>query len=61
MARQDKNSAEPVIKLRRLVKLGNSLYVCIPREFIALHDLKKGEKVPVLANHIMKVVPMKEA
>lgn len=55
-----KKNDGPVAKIRRIVKCGNSFYISIPPEFVRKHDLKKGEKVPVLANHIMKVVPMKE-
>ena len=53
---------EPVVKLRKVVKggSGDSLYICLPREFIRLHGLKRGDKVPVLAGQILKVVPMKE-
>ena len=51
---------DPIVKLRRVVKCGSSFYIAIPQEFIKKHGIQKGEKIPVFANHIMKVVPMKE-
>lgn len=62
MKRRHTLNSETVVKLRKIVRggSGDSLYICLPREFIKLHNLKKGDKVPVLADHILKVVPMKE-
>ena len=51
---------KPVVKTRRIIKHGKSYYISIPHEFMKRHNLKKGQPVPVLANHIMKVVPMQE-
>ena len=50
----------PIIKLRSVLKSGSSYYISIPPEFIQLHGIKKGDRLPVLADHIMKVVPMNE-
>ena len=55
-----KNSQDPIIKLRRVVKCGSSFYISMPKEFVKKHGIERGEKLPVLANHILKVVPMKE-
>lgn len=62
MKKKKQLNFEPVMKLRKIIRAGSgdSLYICLPREFIKLHGLKKGDKVPVLAGHILKVVPMKE-
>ena len=49
-----------VVKLRRVIKSGASYYISMPQEFVRKHGIKKGERLPVLANHILKVVPMKE-
>ena len=49
-----------ILKLRKIVKHGNSFYIAIPREFMLRHNLKQGDHLPVLANHILKIVPMKE-
>lgn len=51
---------ELVVKLRRVIKNQSSYYISIPPEFIRLHGIKKGDKLPVLAGHIMKVVPMND-
>ena len=52
---------DPIVKLRKVIYTGKSYYICIPKAFIKRHGIKKGEKLPVLANHIMKVIPMKES
>jgi len=55
-----KENSGPIVKLRRVLKSGSSYYISIPPEFIHLHGIKKGDRLPVLADHIMKVVPMNE-
>jgi hypothetical protein len=56
----EKKKRNPVVKLRSVLKNGSSFYISIPPEFIQLHGIKKGDRLPVLADHIMKVVPMSE-
>ena len=49
----------PVVKLRHVLKSGSSYYISIPPEFIKIHGIKKGDRLPVLADNIMmKVIPM---
>lgn len=60
MEGQNKERKDPIVKLRSVLKSGSSYYISIPPEFIKLHGIKKGDRLPVLADHIMKVVPMKE-
>jgi len=48
------------VTVRKILKIGNSYYINIPRQFIELHGLKAGERIPVLGDQILKVVPMKE-
>ena len=55
-----KEMKDPVVKLRRVLKSGKSFYISIPPEFIRRHNIKKGDKLPVLAGQILKVVPMSE-
>ena len=55
-----KENRDPIVKLRRVIKCGHSFYISIPQAFIRLHGIQKGEKLPVLVDHLMKVVPMKE-
>jgi len=48
--------AEP----RRLIKIGNSLAVTLPPRFVEEHNLREGDEVGVVADHILKLIPMKE-
>ena len=58
--RQDTQN-EPIAKVRTIFKLGNySLVISLPKAFVKKHDLKAGDRVPVVANSILKVIPMKE-
>jgi len=49
-----------VVTLRKLKKEGSTYYVSIPKEFVEKHDLKEGDILPVLADSIVKIVPVKE-
>ena len=51
---------EIVAAVRTISQFGDSLYIALPREFLERHGLKKGDKVVVAANHIAKIIPMKE-
>ncbi len=46
--------------IRNVIRQGSTFSIALPREFVKLHDIQKGDQLPVLADHIMKVVPMKE-
>jgi len=48
--------AEP----RRLIRVGNSLAVTLPPRFVEEHNLREGDEVGVVADHILKLIPMKE-
>lgn len=64
--RMEGNTAEkPVVqgivaKVRKIIKAGNSYYIALPPEFIKKYHFKPGDKVGVLSNTIVKVIPMKE-
>ena len=45
---------------RKIIKCGQSYYVSIPPEFMQRHRLKKGDSVPIIADSILKLVPMQE-
>jgi hypothetical protein len=49
-----------VAKVRKIVKYGNSYYVALPQEFIKKYHFKPGDKVGMLSDVIVKVIPMKE-
>ena len=51
---------EPVAKVRKIVGIGGSVYIALPQPFIRLHNLQKGEKVPVFSDHILRIIPIKE-
>jgi len=55
-----KNKKGLVLATRRIIKSGASFYVSIPPEFMEKHRLKKGDAVPIIADSILKLVPMKE-
>lgn len=58
----DESKKKPplIVGKRRVVRIGGSLYISLPPEFTNAHDIKKGDELPVLANHILKIVPMPE-
>ncbi|MGD0276060.1 MAG: hypothetical protein ABSB79_08390 [Syntrophales bacterium] len=56
----DKKKTYPIAKIRSVIRQGSTYYIAMPPEFVKLHGIKKGDHLPVLADHIMKVVPMKE-
>lgn len=49
-----------IVKIRKIVKHGNSFYIAIPREFMLRHNLKPGDHLPILAGYVLKIIPMKE-
>lgn len=61
-----KRNPEKVIKggvlaeQRQLVQVGNSIYLSMPPEWLEKHHLKAGDYIPVVANSILKVVPVNE-
>lgn len=61
MARKGKtHPGAPIALTRKIVKHGKSYYLAIPPEFMEKHQLKKGDVVPMVANSILKIVPVKE-
>ena len=52
----EKKFTEPVA--RKLLKVRNSLYLCLPQLFCERHALKKGDRVMVSGGENLKVVPM---
>jgi antitoxin component of MazEF toxin-antitoxin module len=43
---------------RKLLKIRNSLYLCLPQSFCQRHGLQQGDKVMVSGGENLKVVPM---
>lgn len=50
-----------IVEKRRVFKIGGSLMIALPPEFARIHNIREGDEVPVLASHILKIVPMSEA
>jgi hypothetical protein len=49
-----------IVKKRKLVGLGDSLYLCVPKQFTRQHSLKKGDVMAlVVGNEVLKVVSFK--
>jgi antitoxin component of MazEF toxin-antitoxin module len=55
-----KQKGRLIVEKRKIYKFGGSFGILLPKEFIEAHNLKEGDEVPVLANHILKIVPMSE-
>jgi hypothetical protein len=49
-----------VAKVRKITKHGNSYYIALPQEFIKKYHFKPGDRVAVLSDTIVKVIPMQE-
>lgn len=45
---------------RKIIRLGGSLVIALPSEFVDQHGLKEGDDLPYAANHIIKYIPMME-
>jgi antitoxin component of MazEF toxin-antitoxin module len=52
--------AKLIVEKRKIYKFGGSFGILLPKEFVQAHNLKEGDEIPVLANHILKIVPMSE-
>jgi len=46
--------------VRKLIKYGESLAITLPPEWVEKHGLKPGDEVPIVADSILKIVPVKE-
>ena len=45
---------------RKVIRVGGSLVITLPSEFVKAHNIKVGDDLPVASDHIMKVIPMPE-
>lgn len=54
-------NAFPIVKRRKAVKLGSSLYVAIPHQFVERHGIKRGDLIAVtMSEELLKVVPFQD-
>ena len=49
-----------IAKVAKVHKVGGSLMVTLPDAFVKAHGISEGDEVGILANHILKIDPMKE-
>ena len=49
-----------IARITRVHEVGGSLMIVLPAEFVRAHGIKKGDDVGILANHVLKLDPMKE-
>jgi antitoxin component of MazEF toxin-antitoxin module len=59
--KKGKRQSQGMARMQKIHKIGNSLMVTLPAEWVAKHHLQEGDDIPVLADNILKVVPMSEA
>jgi antitoxin component of MazEF toxin-antitoxin module len=59
MSRRKKND-DLVAKVRTIFRSGESLCITLPKKFVLKHGLKAGDRIPVVANSILKAIPMQE-
>ena len=58
---EEKEKGKITAGTRKVISLGGSLAITLPREFVLAHNIKEGDDLPVAANHILKVIPMAES
>lgn len=51
---------KPIVTTRALICIGGSFYIGIPRSFVVKFRLKPGDRLPVISDSIVKIVPMSE-
>jgi|GEM_PF-1891295 antitoxin component of MazEF toxin-antitoxin module len=49
-----------IVKVRTIFPSGKSLVITLPKRFVEKHGLTAGDKVAIITNGIMKVIPTKE-
>lgn len=55
-----KKEMQKVARISKVHRIGGSLMITIPAEFVNAHGIKEGDDVGILANHVLKLDPMKE-
>lgn len=59
MARK-RRAGEYITENRRVICIAGSYYLNLPKEFVEDNNIKAGTKVPITADHILKVIPHSE-
>lgn len=58
--KKDSKKGQVSVSKRSVMEMSGSLCITLPKEFTDANNIKKGDKLPVIADHILKVVPMPE-
>jgi len=51
-----KEDLKPIVTLRRVLKIGPSFYFNMPADYIKRHGIKKGDKLAIVGDNVLKVV-----
>jgi len=51
---------EPITENRRVIKIGHSYYLNLPPKFVALNNIKPGDKVAITCGRLLRVIPNDE-
>ena len=51
-----KKVSNMTVKRRRIIRIGGTFYVSLPKAFIAKHGLERGSEVAVVANDRVQIV-----
>jgi hypothetical protein len=49
-----------IVGVRKVRYFGGCYYVALPKEFLDRNNLKAGDELPFVGNHILKFVPVQE-
>lgn len=44
--------------IRKVIPVGDSLAITIPKEYVQAHSIKKGDSMEVLFNEIIHITPL---
>jgi antitoxin component of MazEF toxin-antitoxin module len=47
--------------VRKIIRVGSSAAVTLPKEYLEAHDLKIGDKVELIFNEILRIEPVDES
>lgn len=43
--------------VRKIIKIGGSHYISLPKEFLDKYNLKEGDEVAIVVNDIIRIIP----
>jgi len=58
MRRDSVNKYKVIAETRRVWRQGGSLAITLPADFVHVHGICDGDDLAIVANHILKVIPM---